>query len=65
MYASSMTVGNQQEPYQQTMGCMFAPTNEALEEFFSPTGEGADFTKLSVLGIMFQLRWWQTLSILI
>lgn len=45
MYASSMTVGNQQEPYQQTMGCMFAPTNEALEKFFSPTGEGADFYK--------------------
>lgn len=43
LYASSSTTGNQQEPYQQTMGCMFVPTNEAMQEFFSPTGEGADF----------------------
>ena len=29
--------------FEETMGCIFAPTNQAMKEFFSATGEGADF----------------------
>jgi uncharacterized surface protein with fasciclin (FAS1) repeats len=42
LYASTTTTGTQ-NGYEQTMGCMFVPTNEAMDAFFSPTGEGADF----------------------
>lgn len=42
LYAST-TAGGKQEAYEQTMGCMFVPTNDAMKSFFSPTGEGADF----------------------
>lgn len=42
MYASSAISGTQ-PGYEQTMACMFVPTNEAMATFFSPTGEGADF----------------------
>lgn len=42
LYASTSATGTQ-AGYEQTMGCMFVPTNEAMDEFFSPTGEGADF----------------------
>lgn len=41
LYASTSASGS--DAYQQTMGCMFVPTNEAMQTFFSPTGEGADF----------------------
>lgn len=42
LYASSTATGTQ-AGYEQTMGCMFVPTNEAMTNFFSPTGEGSDF----------------------
>lgn len=42
LYASTTASGTQ-AGYEQTMGCMFVPTNEAMASFFSPTGEGADF----------------------
>lgn len=42
LYASASTSGTQ-AGYEQTMGCMFVPTNEAMSNFFSPNGEGADF----------------------
>jgi uncharacterized protein Veg len=42
LYASTTTTGTQ-NGYEQTMACMFVPTNEALDAFFSPTGEGSDF----------------------
>ncbi|MGI6224417.1 MAG: hypothetical protein ACOYJG_12575, partial [Prevotella sp.] len=42
LYASTTTEKNL-TGYEQTMGCMFAPTNEAMNEFFSPNGEGSDF----------------------
>ncbi|HET9571828.1 MAG TPA: hypothetical protein VFP20_10515 [Bacteroidales bacterium] len=42
LYASTTTTGTQ-NGYEQTMACMFVPTNEAMDEFFSPTGEGSDF----------------------
>ncbi|MGN1255382.1 MAG: hypothetical protein ACI4T9_12440 [Prevotella sp.] len=42
LYAST-TATSKTNPYEETMGCMFVPTNEALAKFFSPTGEGADF----------------------
>lgn len=29
--------------YENDMGCMFVPTNEAMDKFFSATGEGRDF----------------------
>lgn len=36
--------GNTNQPgYETDMGCMFVPTNEAMDAFFSPTGEGYDF----------------------
>lgn len=31
--------------YQLSLGCMFAPTNEAMKQFLSPSGDGADFYK--------------------
>lgn len=43
LYASTTNTSNTQAGYEQTMGCMFVPTNEAMASFFSPTGEGADF----------------------
>ncbi|MDP4276198.1 MAG: fasciclin domain-containing protein [Bacteroidota bacterium] len=42
LYASTTTTGTQ-NGYEQTMGCLFVPTNEALDAFFSPTGDGSDF----------------------
>lgn len=41
LYASPTSSGA--NPYEQTMACMFVPTDEALEQFFSPMGEGSDF----------------------
>lgn len=41
LYASPTISGSQ--PYEQTMACMFVPTDEAMDQFFSPTGEGSDF----------------------
>lgn len=36
--------GNTSQPgYETDMGCMFVPTNEAMDRFFSPSGEGSDF----------------------
>lgn len=32
-------------PYQEDMGVMFVPTNEALSRYFSPEGDGADLYK--------------------
>lgn len=42
LYASASATGAQ-AAYEQTMGCMFVPTDEAMAEFFSATGEGSDF----------------------
>lgn len=42
LYASP-TASGKQPSYEQTMACMFVPTDEALNQFFSETGEGADF----------------------
>jgi uncharacterized surface protein with fasciclin (FAS1) repeats len=42
LYASTTAVSHQ-NGYEQTMGCMFVPTNDAMDKFFSPTGEGSDF----------------------
>lgn len=42
-YQSKATNTNSSEPpYQTDMGVMFVPTNEAIDEYFSPTGGGAD-----------------------
>lgn len=41
LYASPTASGAQ--PYEQTMACMFVPTDDALNSFFSATGEGSDF----------------------
>lgn len=41
LYTSPTASGSQ--PYEQTMACMFVPTDEALNQFFSATGEGSDF----------------------
>ena len=41
LYASPTATGI--HPYEQTMACMFVPTDEAMSEFFSATGEGSDF----------------------
>ena len=41
LYASPTATGSQ--PYEQTMACMFVPTDQAMQEFLSPTGEGSDF----------------------
>lgn len=36
--------GNSNQPgYETDMGCMFVPTNEAMDAFLAPTGEGRDF----------------------
>lgn len=36
--------GNTSQPgYETDMACMFVPTNEAMDDFFSETGEGRDF----------------------
>lgn len=43
LYSSTTNTTLNQPGYEQTMGCMFVPTNEAMASFFSPTGEGADF----------------------
>lgn len=42
LYASAAASGTQ-AAYEQTMACMFVPTDKAMSDFFSPTGEGADF----------------------
>ncbi|MBP1540985.1 MAG: hypothetical protein ILA25_02310 [Prevotella sp.] len=45
-YQSKAKENNSTEaPYQGDMGVMFVPTNEALENYFSATGEGADIWK--------------------
>ena len=36
--------GNSNQPgYETDMGCMFVPTNEAMDAFLAPAGEGRDF----------------------
>ena len=34
-----------EEPFQEDMGVMFVPTNEAMQQYFSATGDGADIWK--------------------
>ena len=42
-YQSKATESNSTEPpYQSDMGVMFVPTNEAMQQYFSPSGDGAD-----------------------
>lgn len=43
LYGAATGAGYNQPAYEQSMAAMFVPTNEAMAEFFSPTGEGADF----------------------
>ncbi len=45
-YQSGMRNANSSEPpYQGDMGVMFVPTDKAIAEYFSPTGDGADLYK--------------------
>lgn len=45
-YQSSVRNANSTEPaYQGDMGVMFVPTNDAINDYFSETGEGADLYK--------------------
>lgn len=45
-YQSKATLTNSTEaPYQEDMGVMFVPTNEAMQEYFSEQGDGADIWK--------------------
>ncbi len=45
-YQSKATSANSTEaPYQEDMGVMFVPTDEAMQAYFSETGDGADIWK--------------------
>ncbi len=45
-YQSKATQTNSTEaPYQEDMGVMFVPTNEAMQKYFSEQGDGADIWK--------------------
>ena len=45
-YQSKATDANSTEaPYQEDMGVMFVPTNDAMERYFNEDGEGADIRK--------------------
>ncbi|MGM9710255.1 MAG: hypothetical protein ACI3ZB_11740 [Prevotella sp.] len=43
MYAATGASSGNSSPYEQTMACMFVPTDEAMQQFLSPQGEGSDF----------------------